>query len=54
LREVPRNEDVLLALANYSAELGERDRALDYARRLTEIAPHNPNYQQLYRQLSGK
>ncbi|MEJ2532703.1 MAG: tetratricopeptide repeat protein [Halioglobus sp.] len=51
-REVPRNEDVLLALANYSAELGERDRALDYARRLTEIAPNNPNYQQLYRQLS--
>jgi len=53
LREVPRNEDVLLALANYSAELGERDRALDYARRLTEIAPNNPNYQQLYRQLSA-
>ena len=53
LRVVPRNEDVLLALANYSAELGERDRALDYARRLTEIAPRNPNYQQLYRQLSG-
>jgi len=52
LREVPRNEDVLLALANYSAELGERDTALDYARRLTEIAPTNPNYQQLYRQLS--
>ena len=53
LRQVPRNEDVLLALANYSAELGERDRALEYARRLTEIAPRNPNYRQLLEQLSG-
>ena len=52
LRRVPRNEEVLLALANYSMELGRRDKALSYARTLTEIAPRNRAYQQLYQQLS--
>jgi len=52
LRDVPRNEDVLLALANYSAEAGQRERAANYARTLTEIAPGNRGYQQLYRELS--
>ena len=52
LRAVPNNTEVLLALANYNAELGQRDKALGYARTLTEIAPSNQNYQQLYQQLS--
>jgi Tfp pilus assembly protein PilF len=52
LRSVPRNEDVLLALANYSAEAGQRERAAGYARTLTEIAPGNRAYQQLYGDLS--
>ena len=52
LRSVPRNTEVLLALANYTAELGQRDKALGYARTLTEIAPSNQNYRQLYQQLS--
>ena len=53
LRDVPRNEEVLLALANYSAELGQPASAREYARRLTVIAPGNQNYQQLLRQLQG-
>ena len=53
LRELPRSEDVLLALANYTAELGQRDKALAYARTLSEISPRNPGYQQLLQQLSG-
>ena len=53
LRQLPRSEDVLLALANYSAELGERDKALAYAKTLTQIAPGNPAYQQMVQQLSG-
>lgn len=53
LRQLPRSEDILLALANYNAELGQRDQARAYARTLTEIAPRNPNYQELYQQLSG-
>ena len=53
LRQQPRNEEVLLALANYSAELGQRERAAGYAKKLKGIAPGNQAYQQLYRQLSG-
>ncbi len=34
LRSVPQSEEVLLALANYSAELGQRDKALGYAKTL--------------------
>ena len=53
LRSVPRDEDVLLALANYHAELGQRDKAAGYARTLTQVAPGNRAYQQLYGELSG-
>ncbi len=53
LRSVPHSEEVLLALANYSAELGQREKALNYAKTLTEIAPGNRGYQQLYQQLSA-
>ena len=52
LRQLPRSEDVLLALANYSAELGQRTRAKGDAKRLMESAPRNPGYQQLYQELS--
>ena len=52
LRQLPRSEDVLLALANYTAELGQRDKARAYAKTLTEIAPRNQAYTQLYQQLS--
>jgi tetratricopeptide (TPR) repeat protein len=51
LRQLPRSEDVLLALANYTAELGQREKARAYAKTLTEIAPGNPNYRQLLQQL---
>ncbi len=54
LREVPANQDVLLALANYSAELGQREQAISYARQLTELAPGNRNYQQLYQQMQAQ
>lgn len=53
LRQLPRSEEVLLALANYSAELGQRDKARAYAKTLTQIAPGNQGYAQLLQQLSG-
>ncbi len=53
LRSVPQSEEVLLALTNYSAELGQRENARGYAKKLTEIAPGNRNYQQLYQSLAG-
>jgi tetratricopeptide (TPR) repeat protein len=53
LRSVPRSEEVLLALANYSAELGQRENARGYAKTLTQIAPGNRSYQQLYESLSA-
>ena len=39
LRSSPQNEQVLLALANYHAELGERDQARGYVETLIKIAP---------------
>ena len=39
LRKAPNDPNVLLALANYNAELGQREKALGYARTLTELAP---------------
>jgi len=53
LRSTPHSEEVLLALANYNAELGQRDKALGFAKTLTEIAPGNRNYQQLHQTLKG-
>ena len=47
LRDAPRDDQVLLALANYHGELGERSAARDYARQLVEAYPNNPGYQQL-------
>ncbi len=52
LRQTPRNEEALLALTNYSAELGQADKAQRYAGKLLEIAPKNTSYQTLYKQLS--
>ena len=53
LRQAPGNEEVLLALANYSAELGQREKARYYAEALVRLAPGNRAYQQLYQQLSS-
>ena len=54
LRQVPQSEEVILALANYSAELGQVTAARGYARQLLKIAPNNRSYQQLNQQLSGQ
>ncbi len=53
LHTAPHSEEVLLALANYNAELGRRDQARVFAKTLMEISPGNRNYKQLYQQLSG-
>jgi len=52
-RAAPRDEQVLVALVNYSAELGDMERARGYARQLTAIAPGNPRYQQMLQMLSA-
>jgi tetratricopeptide (TPR) repeat protein len=51
-RLLPRDEEVLVALTNYSAELGELEQARNYARTLISIAPNNKGYQQLYQNLA--
>jgi predicted CXXCH cytochrome family protein len=53
LRQSPGDQQVLLALANYSAELGETEQARSYARQLVSLAPSNQNYQQLLQSLSN-
>ncbi|MFK8047152.1 MAG: multiheme c-type cytochrome [Halioglobus sp.] len=52
LKAVPQSQEVLLALANYNAELGERERARGFAAKLAQIAPNNKDYRELLNQLS--
>ncbi|QFU77982.1 tetratricopeptide repeat protein [Halioglobus maricola] len=47
LSDVPSDEQVLLALANYNAETGQKARAKAYAQKLVRLYPRNQNYQQL-------
>lgn len=54
LRAVPGQEDALLALANYHAELGEEQEAARYAEQLTRNAPDNSAYRQLYERLRAE
>ena len=53
LRATPQNQEVLLALANYNAELGQRSKAQEFAKKLTELAPKNKDYQQLLQQVNA-
>ena len=53
LRQVPQNQEVLLALVNYNAELGKTEQATAFANQLVRLAPNNPNYRQLLRDVSG-
>jgi predicted Zn-dependent protease len=48
---LPADEQVLTALLNYSAETGNMAAAKRYAQKLLRIAPTNPGYQQMARQL---
>jgi predicted CXXCH cytochrome family protein len=43
----PADEQVLLALVNYSAETGDRGSAQRYAQKLLQLAPDNPGYRRL-------
>lgn len=54
LRQAPADQQVILALANYSLELGQTAQARQYAKTLLEMAPNNTGYQALYRQAGGK
>lgn len=52
-REFPSQEQVLLALTNYSAEAEELGAARRYAQLLTELAPGNPAYRRLANSLQS-
>lgn len=54
LSSAPQNTDILLALANYSAELGLHEQAARYARTLVQLAPGNRGFRQLYERLSAR
>lgn len=51
LRDAPGDTQVLLALANYHAELGELGAARGYAQQLVDANPNNPSYRQLLQSL---
>jgi Flp pilus assembly protein TadD len=44
--------EILLALASYSRESGNRAAALGWARKLIEVSPDDPSAQQLLAQLT--
>ena len=46
-QELPGDEQVLVALARYSAEAGNRDAARRYMARLLQLAPNNPQYRRM-------
>ncbi|MGW8271734.1 MAG: tetratricopeptide repeat protein, partial [Burkholderiales bacterium] len=50
----PANRDLLIAGATFSRENNERERALDYARRLAKAAPNDPQAQQLLQALGAR
>ncbi len=54
LRQAPADQQVILALANYSLELGKTAQARRYAETLLQMAPNNTSYQALYRQAGGE
>lgn len=50
----PNDVDVLMALAQFSAQAGRQDEALRYVGRLQKIDPQNPQYRQLATQIIGR
>ena len=52
LKTQPNDRDVLFGLAHYSAAAGQRDAAMDYARKLTELDPENQDFARLAASLS--
>ncbi len=53
LKRQPYDRDVLLALALFERDAGNRARALGHAQRLAELEPESPQVQQLVRELGG-
>jgi tetratricopeptide (TPR) repeat protein len=47
LKEHPNDRDLLFGLAHYSAAAGDRDAAVGYAKKLTELDPENSEFAQL-------
>ncbi|HJO03165.1 MAG TPA: HEAT repeat domain-containing protein [Acidobacteriota bacterium] len=47
----PANRDILVALATFARDAGDRDRAIEYARRLRALAPGDPQVLALVRSL---
>ena len=50
----PNDVDILMALAQFSAQAGQQDAALRYVGRLQAIDPQNPQYRQLAAQIVGR
>jgi tetratricopeptide (TPR) repeat protein len=53
LKRQPHDRDVLLALALFERDAGNRARALEHARRLAELEPGRPDVEQLVRELGA-
>ena len=51
LRTAPANADILLALVNYSREVGRLPDARRYAAQLLDLLPHDPDIRRLYESL---
>jgi Flp pilus assembly protein TadD len=49
----PYARDVLAGLAYFTAQAGNRERALGYVKQLRELDPENPQYAQMAKQIEG-
>ena len=49
----PANRDLLQALVSFNAELGKREIALDWARRLAHLSPDDPTVRRMIEALEG-
>ena len=53
LKREPYDRDLLSGLAFFTAQSGNRERALGYVQQLRELDPENPQYAQMARQIEG-
>lgn len=53
LKREPYDRDVLSGLAYFTAQAGDRSRALVYARKLRELEPEDPQFAKLEQQIKG-
>jgi hypothetical protein len=53
LKREPNDRDLLIGLAFFTAQSGDRDRALGYVTQLRRLDPTNPQYIEMAKQITA-